>query len=235
MIPASPARCAEQLARGEADIGVIPSIEYQRIDNLALIPGISIAALKAVRSVILVRRPGREIRSVALDTSSRTSVDLLKLLLETRMGLKPRYVPQAPELSKMLGSCDAALLIGDNALQVDGSRFEVLDLAEAWTEWQKTPFVFAVWACRNDVEFPPDLVTIFREARDWGFKAREDIVRTYSHRLDLREDFLHEYLSKNVNYDLGPAHIEGLERFYRLAHEGGLTAGNRPLRFVNIP
>jgi predicted solute-binding protein len=149
VIPASPARCAEQLALGEVDIGVIPSIEYQRIPNLTIIPGIAIAALSAVRSVILVRHRDRAIRTVALDTSSRTSADLLKLLLEDRSGLRPRYIHHAPNLPAMMESCDAALLIGDAALQVAEGDYEILDLAQAWAEWQRRPFVFAFWACRE--------------------------------------------------------------------------------------
>ncbi len=232
VIPASPARCADQLASGEADVGVIPSIEYQRIPDLCIIPGISISALDAVRSVIMVRKRGQEIRTVALDTSSRTSVELLKLLLEVRMGLTPHYVRHGPDLSEMLNSCDAGLLIGDAALKVPYEEYEVLDLARAWVEWQGVPFTFALWACRSGVANPEELAATFREARDWGLGARADIVLDYSRRLGLPEAFLSDYLSQNVNYDLSPRHIEGLVRFYRLAHEQGLTAANRPLRFL---
>ncbi len=233
VIPASPARCAEQLANGEVDIGVIPSIEYQRIPDLTIIPGIAIAALNAVRSVIMVRRRGRDIRSVALDTSSRTSVALLKLLLEARMGLTPRYFHHAPDLPAMLRSCDAALLIGDAALKVPEKEYEVLDLARAWVEWQQKPFIFALWACRRDASLPEDLAATFLEARDWGLEARGSIVRDYAQRLQLPEAFLNDYLSQNVNYDMGPDHIAGLERFYQLAHARGLIPENRPLRFLS--
>ena len=114
VVLSSPARCAEQLAAGEADIGLIPSIEYQRIPELQIIPGIAVAAVNKVRSVLMVRpRNKRELRSLALDTSSRTSVALIRLLLEFRLGLKPVLVPHPPDLAAMLRACDAALLIGD--------------------------------------------------------------------------------------------------------------------------
>jgi len=105
VVLSSPARCAEQLAAGEADIGLIPSIEYQRIPELQIIPGIAVAAVNKVRSVLMVRpRNKRELRSLALDTSSRTSVALIRLLLEFRLGLKPVLVPHPPDLTAMLRS-----------------------------------------------------------------------------------------------------------------------------------
>jgi chorismate dehydratase len=229
---ASPARCAEQLARGEADIGVIPSIEYQRIPNLRIIPGVAIAALNAVRSVIMVRHPGRAIDSVALDTNSRTSVELLKLLLETKMGLSPRYVHHSPDIDEMMRECDAALLIGDAALKVGLGDFEIMDLARAWVEWQQRPFVFAVWACRGDVPMPDDVAATFQDARAWGLSRREDIVGAFARKLNLPEPFLREYLTENVNYDMGPSHVEGLERFYSLACARGDISEIQPLRFL---
>jgi len=232
VILASPARCAEQLAGGEADIGIVPSIEYQRIPNLRIIPGIAIAALNAVRSVILVRHRGRQIGSVALDANSRTSVELLKLLLETKMGLSPRYVHHSPDLEEMLRLCDAALLIGDAALKVGAGDYEILDLAQAWVEWQHRPFVFAVWACRGDAPIPDNIAATFHDARKWGLSMRAQIVETFARNLNLTPEFLLEYLSQNVNYEMGPNHVEGLERFYSLARAGGFISEKQPLRFM---
>lgn len=232
VILASPANCAQQLAGGEADIGTIPSIEYQRIPNLRIIPGIAIAALNAVRSVILVRHRGRAIRSVALDTNSRTSVALLKLLLEAKMGLSPSYVHHTPDITEMMRVCDAALLIGDSALKVSSGEYEIVDLAQAWAEWQQRPFVFAVWACRSDAAIPDDIATVFHDARAWGLGRREQIAETFARNLSLPATFLREYLTENVNYDMGPSHVEGLERFYRLAYARGLISANQPIRFL---
>ncbi len=145
VVRSSPAECADQLARGEVDVGLIPSIEYQRIPDLRIIPGIAVAASNRVRSVLLVRPKGRpEIRSVALDTSSRTSATLVRILLERRMGLRPELVPHMPEIDEMLGRCDAALIIGDAALRLPADKYEVLDLAQAWIEWQKRAVRFCL-------------------------------------------------------------------------------------------
>ena len=98
---------------GEADIGLIPSIEYQRIPDLKIIPDIAIASLARVRSILLVKPQGKEtINTVAMDTTSRSSVVLTKILLSEVMGIHPEFVPHSPDLDAMLKRCDAALLIG---------------------------------------------------------------------------------------------------------------------------
>jgi chorismate dehydratase len=233
IFPASPARCADQLAAGEVEIGLIPSIEYQRIPDLRIIPGMAIASSSQVRSVIMVRHRGREIRSVALDTSSRTSVVLLKLLLCSKMGLDPVFQNHPPDVARMLEACDAALLIGDAALQVSPDEYDFIDLAEAWIGWQQRPFVFAFWACRNQACLPDNLADIFEAAKQWGLKARSDIVQSYSSRLNLPEPFLHDYLFHKIDYDMAAPHINGLERFYQLACSAGLISNLEEIRFLS--
>jgi chorismate dehydratase len=236
VLPSSPARCAEQLATGEADIGLIPSIEYQRIPDLQIIPGISVAARNEVRSVLLVQpRDAREIHSVALDTSSRTSVALLKLLLKMKLGREPRYEEHPPDLEDMLRRCDAALIIGDAALRLSPDEYSITDLAREWITWQQRPFVFAFWACRPNLSVAEDLVDVFHSAREWGLERREEIVTSFSRRLELPVPFLREYLVRNIDYDFGAKHLEGLERFFRLAFEVGLTPQNTPARFLALP
>lgn len=235
VVLSSPAQCADQLARGEVDVGLIPSIEYQRIPDLHIIPGIAVAAVDKVRSVLMVRPRGKQaIRSVALDTSSRSSVALLKLLLKNRMYLKPEFVPQSPNLAQMLGKCDAALIIGDAALKLSPVEYEIMDLAEEWIAWQGKPFVFAFWACRASWAPPIDLIQTFLEAKRWGLQVREEIVESYSRNLDLPEPFLRDYLYHSINYDFGEQHIEGLQRFYQLAFQDGLLPDVKPLRFIPI-
>ncbi len=230
---ATPAKCAEQLALGEVDVGIIPSVEYQRIPNLHVIPEISIAAVDEVRSVLLVRPRGSTIiRSVALDISSRTSVVLLKLLLQHKMGLNPEFIPHEPDAARMLQRCDAALIIGDAALRCSAEEYDITDLAAAWRDWQSRPFVFAFWACREKAMAVEDLAGIFRDARDWGLSRMEEIAASYARTLSLPAPFLEQYLRCNLDHNMGPEHIEGLERFYRLAFDAGLTECQVPLRFV---
>jgi len=230
---ASPAKCAEQLAKGDVDIGLIPAIEYPRINDLIAIPRVAIAATNEVRSVLLVRRPGSiRMDSVALDTSSRTSVALVKLLLNSRMGLQPEFVPHEPNISEMLRKHDAALLIGDAALRCSPEEFEIVDLAAAWRDWQGKPFVFAFWACRAAARLPENMVEIFVAAREWGLARIEEIAAAYSRTLELPAAFLEGYLRHNLDHDMGPEHIVGLERFYRLALEAGMIDTLKPIRFM---
>jgi chorismate dehydratase len=233
VVPASPAGCADQLSAGEVDIGVIPSIEYQRIPNLQIIPDISISSRTEVRSILLIKPKGtRAINTVALDVSSRTSVALTKILLQAKMGIHPEYITHEPDLPAMLSRCDAALLIGDPALKIQPENYDTLDMAGEWVQWQKRPFVCAFWACRSDFKLPPDLAAKFLEAKAWGLNRREEIASTYSESLNLPKPFLEYYLANNIDYDLKPDQIEGLSRFYQLARQEELIPELRPLRFL---
>jgi chorismate dehydratase len=231
--PSSPALCADQLSKGEVDIGLIPSIEFQRIPALSIIPGIAIACAAKVRSILLVKPKGsREINSVALDTSSRTSVALTRILLSQKFGIRPEYVPHPPDPPAMLKRCDAALVIGDAALKVQLEEYDTLDLSEEWVQWQQKPFVFAFWACRNDAALPGDLTAVFREAKDIGLTVRGEIASVYAESLKLPKLFLENYLFQNIDFDMGPDHIAGLETFYRLAYHEKIIPEVRSLRFV---
>ncbi len=235
IIPSSPAMCAEQLSSGEVDIGLIPSIEYQRIADLRIVPDMSISSSAEVRSILLVRpRGSKKIGSVAVDTSSRTSVALMKVLLWRKMKLDPEFFPHPPNVEEMLSRCDAALLIGDAALKVRLDEYDTLDLAAAWVEWQRRPCVFAFWAVRRNCTVPSDLSAVFKEAKDWGLRARKDIATAYAGLLKLPAAFLENYLHENIDYDLGPEHMQGLNRFYRMSGQEGLIPTVRELQFLSV-
>jgi chorismate dehydratase len=233
VLPSSPANCADQLSQGLVDIGLIPSIEYQRIPNLQIISGISIASLQKVRSLLLIKPKGKEqIHSVALDTSSRTTVVLAKILLQETMGIRPEFIPCPPDVNQMLARCDAAVLIGDAALQVTLEDYDTTDLVEAWVRWQNKPFVCAFWACRKGSAISSDLNSIFLEARDWGLKHIPEIASAYAATLNLPAPFLENYLIHNIDYSLSPVHIEGLKEFYNQANKLGLIPELKPLEFL---
>ncbi len=234
VVPSSPANCADQLASGEVDIGLIPSIEYQLISRVQIVPEISISSLREVRSILLIRPKKKpSIHSVALDTSSRTSVALVRILLEAKLGVHPNFVPCPPDLDLMLSRCDAALLIGDAALKVPLESYDTNDLAAEWVEWQQMPFVCAFWACRPDAAISQDLNSVFLEAKEWGLKRRSEIARVYAESLALPAPFLEDYLIRNIDYELGSEHIKGLKKFYQLANQQKLISEIRPLQFVS--
>src|SRR5580700_4160539 len=146
-----PSACARALADGTADIGIIPAAAYAEIPALQILPEVAIASRRAVRSILLVSKvPIEKTRTIALDTSSMTSVALTKILFEKWWGGGRTFSAMSPNLDEMLATNDAGLLIGDPALQVDRSRYLTLDLAEEWIRYTGKPFVFAFWAVRQD-------------------------------------------------------------------------------------
>ncbi len=145
-----PSACARALEAGTADIGIIPAAAYAQISGLMVLPGVAIASRRPVRSILLVSKvPLDKIRTVALDTSSMTSVALTKILFEKWLSGGRTFAPMAPDIEKMLALHDAGLVIGDPALQIDRSRYFTLDLAEEWIRHTGKPFVFAFWAVRQ--------------------------------------------------------------------------------------
>lgn len=221
-----PSACARALEAGTADIGIIPAAAYAQIPGLQVLPCVAIASRRAVRSILLVSKvPVEKIRTIALDTSSMTSVALTKILFEKWLGGERIFTPMEPNLDEMLANNDAGLLIGDPALQVDRSRYFTLDLAEEWIRYTGKPFVFAFWAVRGDAlreaASAPDLAQVFQDSRDHGLApaSLNQIAREWAPRLALREDAVRSYLTESIHYDLDPGCIEGLQLFYRYAAE----------------
>jgi len=228
----SAAQCTEALRDGEADAGIIPSIEYQRIPNLKIVRGLSISSSGPVRSVLLISRvPIEQIGSVALDTSSRTSVCLVQILFQRQYKIAPRLEPHAPDLQGMLRESDAALIIGDPALAADFPGLRVYDLAEEWRAMTGLPFVFAFWAVRAEAA-APELIQPFQESAAYSFAHLDEIVRAEVARTGLPEWLVRTYLTMNIDFTFGEKNLTGLRCFYALAQEMGLTSGNRPLEFV---
>jgi chorismate dehydratase len=226
-----PALVARLLAQGNLDIGLIPSIELQRIPNLRVLPDMCIAARHEVRSVILVSRvPLSQVRRVALDQNSRTSATLVRILLRERYGLDPEYLHERPDPERMLGEADAALIIGDPALRLDRDRYQVTDLAAEWNELTGLPFVFAVWAVRPEVDIP-DLPFYFKSSLRYGLSSLDILVREAAAELNLDSSEIRTYLTENLSFFLRQEEIQGLEEFFRRAHAHGLILEPRPLEF----
>ncbi len=227
-----PAEVAVRLAAGEIDIGLLPSIELQRIPGLRVLPGLCIAATHEARSVLLVlAKPLAEVRRIALDRNSRTSAALVEILLADGYGLAPELVSTAPALDEMLETADAALLIGDPALGVDRSAYRVLDLAAEWRRLTDLPFVFAVWAVREGVE-TDGLATYFQESLRLGLEQLEELVADSSRELDIEPEELRRYLTNHLSFEMGATEVEALEEFHRRAHAHGLIEALHPVEVV---
>jgi len=235
----APARCAELLADGSANAALIPVIEYQRIPGLKIAQGACVASKRSVRSVLLASRvPIDQVRSVALDTSSRTSAALIQIILGRFYDLRVSYRSSPPQLANMLESNDAALIIGDPAMLIDRSALHVYDLAEEWRKHTGLPFVFAFWAIRSDSAewFGPgkseDRRVDFLAAKLEGTAHADELAALYSERLGLPREDLFSYLTEAISYDLDDESLQGLRLYYELASEAGLIQEARSLVFL---
>lgn len=237
-----PSRCAELLHGGGIDLGLIPSIEYLRPsggahDDYHVAPGLSISSRGEVASVALfTTRAMSDVRSIALDVSSRTSVALVRVLCSRHYGIGPRLASHGPDLTGMLANCDAALLIGDKALfqstLVEGlrSRVEKIDLGAVWTAMTGLPFVWAFWAGRRGV-ITPEQILLLQKARDAGIANVDAIAREYFPGSPERQKVGAEYLRDNIKFDFGPDERAAVELFYRYASEAGVVGTPGPVRF----
>ena len=227
-----PSRIAARLHAGEIDLGLIPSIEYAEGDY-EIVPGIAIASRGPVRSVTLLYHGRLEhVRRVAVDTSSRTSAALVRVLLRDRLGHDPEYAPMPPDVPMMLNTADAALVIGDPALYYDGDA-ERLDLGEEWTGRTGRPFVYAFWAGRPGAVTGADVARL-QSALAAGLGALSHIAASYNGHPE-RASLNESYLRGNISYALGEAELGGLREFYVLAHARELIARVPELRFHGRP
>lgn len=213
-----PSKCAALLHEGSIDVGMIPSIEYARGDEpYCAVPEVAIVSEGPVGSVaVFTRKPPDEIRSIAADTSSRTSLGLLRVLCCETLGIDAELVPMPPRPVEMLRYCDAALLIGDAALFFDhgAAGLRKIDLGEEWTSMTRLPFVWAFWAGRP-AALDSDRVAALVRARDAGVEASDAIARAYCE--PRWAELGQRYLRENVRYGWGDRELEGLRTYYDLA------------------
>jgi chorismate dehydratase len=228
---ATPASCADAVRGGKADIGIIPVIEYHRMDDMQIIAGISIASKSRVRSVLLLSKlPIEKIQSVAVDTSSRTSVAFLRILLGKFYSRTANMLPAAPRPEEMMKRADAALVIGDPALTYRGSA-RVYDLAAEWKKFTGLPFVFAFWAGHRDKNLSKCRKD-FEESREFGLAHVDDIAAEYALKLNMEPAEVKVYLTENIDYSLDEENCRGLRLFFKLAREAGIIPVEKELHFV---
>jgi chorismate dehydratase len=222
-----PSRLAEQLAAGELDVALIPSVEYLRgaSRGYEILPGFAIAARGPVRSVKLFSRvPFDRIERLALDAGSRTSQALAQVWLDAKHGVHPSAIEELPlGVSALESTADAVLVIGDRAMKVPDEPFhEVVDLAEAWRDMTGLPFVFALWVVRAGADLG-GLPAALERSRAEGLAHADELARIHGPRLGLDFRTCYDYLTRVLSYDLGEPELAGLERFARMAARLGLA------------
>lgn len=230
-----PSACADRLADGSADIGLVPVAALPFTPGLRIVPGCTIASKGAVRSLLLVRRAHQEltaIRTVAADTASRTTIAYSRILFRRWGNGEAEFVPMAADLDTMLERADAAIVIGDpalfaleereNRLARTGEALIYHDVAQEWRASTGLPFISAVWAARGSVDLTATLVDDFVGSRDHGLKHIEDLAAEWAAKIPLAESTIRTYLRENIHYVLDDECIEGMRAFYRFAAEAGV-------------
>jgi len=232
-----PSACSALLHAGEVDLGLVPSIDYLHANDYRLVPGVGIGSLGPIASVALYTTVGvDEIRQIALDTSSRTSVTLIRVLCRHRFGIEPEFVPHGPDLAAMTREHDAGLLIGDPAFDADhvALGLKKIDLGEEWTAMTGLPFIYAAWTGRAGA-LTADDVAALQAAQAEGVRSTEAIAAEYGRGDPARTARAAAYLRDNVRYGLGSEEAAGLQLFLDYAAEMGLAPRRRALEFFDEP
>jgi chorismate dehydratase len=242
-----PSLCAEALRRGEADIAIIPAIEYQRIPDVVVLPGMAVAAKQEVRSIlVLAKHRIEQARRVALDSCSRSSAALVRLLCRKRWRIEPAFFEAPPEPAAMLAEADAALVIGDPALRVavrmDAGELPVegveslgvYDVAYEWRQMTGRPCVLAVWTARRAAA-TPEVVADFLASMEYGLAQIDEIAAEASGQLSLPAPALARYLRENIDFSLDEENRAGLEWYFRECAEARLIEQARPIEFAAAP
>lgn len=231
-----PSTCATLLHEGAIDVGLIPSIEYLQRPDYQIVPGIAVASQGPVASVALfTTRPIHAVRSIALDSSSRTSAALVRVLCARWFHIEPAWQTVAPDLAAMTNGHDAALLIGDPALfaSYEAAGLEKIDLGTEWTAMTGLPFVWACWVGRPGM-VSREAARALQAARDAGVAALGEIASDFAGDHRQKAAFVHAYLRDNIRYTLGAEELAGLRRFLDEAAALGIVSGLHDVRFYEI-
>jgi chorismate dehydratase len=256
-----PSQCADDLRDGRADVAIIPAIEFQRIDDLVVLPNLAIAAKRRVRSLLIVsRKPIEKVMSIALDGSSRSTQALTRILCAEHWQIKPAFFEATfNSTAAILEQTDAALLIGDPALRLSISiagnatlgaageltcspgktginateTLHVYDVVQEWRRLTGLPAVLAVWAGRR-ASVTPEVVADFAYSKEYGIARLAEISATASVEQDLPAADLLNYLQENIDLTLDSENLAGLELYYCLAAKLGLIPRAKTIEWANI-
>ena len=253
-----PSQCAEQLRTGKADVAIIPAIEYQRIDDLVILPDMAIASKKQVRSLLIIaKKPIEQVKTFALDRSSRSTQTLTRILCAEKWKIAPAFFEAQPDLYSMLQQADAALLIGDPALRIamaiekdsrpgtegqtvcqaatlgiaNSELLYVYDVVSEWRSFTGLPAVLAVWAAKRD-SATPEVTADFLASRDFGLSRIPEICFDAARELELPAHALESYLRHNIDFSLDPENCRGLELYFAHAAKYGLIPQAKPLEWA---
>jgi len=207
----TPAECAYKLLTNQVDIGLVPVAILPKMEKFEIVSDFCIGANNEVRTVLLMSNvPLAKITKVYLDYQSRTSVRLVKILANQFWNKDIEFVnaEQGFEEYKLNGD-EGIVLIGDRVFEYENSFQYKIDLAQEWIKYTSLPFVFAAWTANKEIN--PEFKSEFNQALQSGIDQIPDAINsieTPNEQIDY-----HEYLTKNINYNLDQSKMNGLELF----------------------
>ena len=221
---------------GDLDVALLPVIDYQRMPGLRLLTSGGIGSDGPTLTVrIFSPVPLEDVRVLACDTDSHTSVALARVVLAERYGLRPEFTDLTALGPASVHDRDrgvARLLIGDKVISSEPAGFpHQLDLGEAWKQWTGLPFLFAAWMARDGVDLR-DLPDRLGRAKRDGLAHVEEIIARHARPRGWPAEIARRYLTENLQFDVGPRHLEAVRLFHRLAARHGAFEG--PARDLNV-
>jgi predicted solute-binding protein len=223
---AIPSVCARELEQDKIQVGLVPVAEAVR-QNLEIVPGVGIACHGAVRSILLFSRvPWTQVRTLAADLSSRTSVQLARVILRENFGVEPEVIQQPPVLADMLEGSDTALIIGDPALHINphDEPYDWLDLGSEWLRLTGLPMVFAAWAGKRGLDVSA-VKTITTGSYEYGKERIDEIIEHEYPARGISKELAMRYLTQHIRYELGREEQKGMKTFVELARLVPAPAG----------
>lgn len=227
-----PSTLAKLLENRSISAAPVSSFACLANPELYIAPDICISSHGAVESVLMVSRVEPEkVKSVAADSSSLSGRALLRIILSENYGIEPEFDTKEPHIRSMLMENDAALIIGNPAMQCDTTGLHVVDLGADWLKLTGLPAVFAVWAGKKD-SLTSNLIEKLSKAKNQGLNHIKDIANEESPIIGLSTEVCENYLANIIKYDLGPRELESLRTFAKKAYEHHLIDFMPEIRLV---
>ncbi len=226
-----PSKLLDLLRTNQADVALLPVIDYQRLDNLTILPAGGIGSDGATLTVrIFSRVPFAQVKSLACDPDSHTSVALARIVLARRHNLRPEFTDLARASDD---PTQARLLIGDKVV-CDGPRGfpHQLDLGDEWKSLTSLPFVFATWMARRDVANLRELHKILATAKSRGLGELDTIIRDHGVPRGWPAPLAKAYLTRHLTFDVGERELSAIRLFHRFAAEEGMIPTARELNVL---
>jgi len=210
-----PSVCADKLINNKVDIGLIPVAEIRKIKNPQIISNYCIGAIGKVDTVLLLSDvPINEIKTILLDYHSRTSVNLLKILVKNFWKINVTFIDAKEGFEENIKGNIAGLIIGDRTFSYSKKHKFIYDLPDEWMTFTKLPFVFATWVSNKNI--PDDFILEFNNALKFGLKNKQVVIDKFKKQNPKSNINIEDYLNNKISYGLDVEKRRGMELFLKM-------------------